>query len=97
MGARSDILVTWNSRDLKGIAVVRECTTRQNLPNGTKTEVGRGCLGIWCGGRGWWGRALGTAIIFDVVRENIIYREMIHDGTNAWQQGQDARKGQTQL
>jgi len=27
----------------------------------------------------WWGRVLGTYLIFDVEKEDVIYREMVHD------------------
>jgi hypothetical protein len=37
----------------------------------------------------WWGRVVGTQIIFDVEQEKTIYQEMICDGTNAWQQWQE--------
>ena len=34
----------------------------------------------------WWGRILGSSIIFDVEKEQIIYKEMMHDGVIPYQQ-----------
>ena len=34
----------------------------------------------------WWGRILGSSIIFDVEKEQIIYKEMMHDGVLPYQQ-----------
>lgn len=34
----------------------------------------------------WWGRILGTYIIFDVEKEQVITKEMIHDGVLPYQQ-----------
>lgn len=34
----------------------------------------------------WWGRILGTYLIFDVEKEQIIYKEMMHDGVLPYQQ-----------
>lgn len=40
----------------------------------------------------WWGRVLGTYLILDVEREEIVTREMIHDGGDAFMQWQQARQ-----
>ncbi len=34
----------------------------------------------------WWGRILGTYLIFDVEKEQVIYKEMMHDGVLPYQQ-----------
>lgn len=34
----------------------------------------------------WWGRILGSYLIFDVEKEQILYKEMIHDGVLPYQQ-----------
>lgn len=38
----------------------------------------------------WWGRVLGTALIYDVEAERIIYREMVRSGTIPYRQAQQA-------
>ena len=40
----------------------------------------------------WWGRILGTDLIFDVEKEAIIYQEDIHDGQTIFQQYQESAK-----
>jgi hypothetical protein len=40
----------------------------------------------------WWGRVLGTYMIFDVEREEIVTREMIHEGGTEFMQWQQARQ-----
>lgn len=40
----------------------------------------------------WWGRVLGTYFIYDVEKEKIITKEMIHDGGTAFQQWQQHRQ-----
>ena len=42
--------------------------------------------------RVWWGRVLGTDIIYDVEKEEIIYKEMFHDGETFFQQWQEVRE-----
>ena len=39
----------------------------------------------------WWGRILGTYIIFDVEKEEIIQKEMVEYGAIAFQQFQEAK------
>lgn len=34
----------------------------------------------------WWGRVLGSIFIYDVEKERIVIKEMIHDGTNIFNQ-----------
>jgi hypothetical protein len=40
----------------------------------------------------WWGRILGTYLIFDVENENIVIKEMVYDGGIAFQQWQQIRQ-----
>lgn len=40
----------------------------------------------------WWGRVIGTYMIFDVEKEKTIYREMIQDGTIPYQQWNEKKK-----
>ena len=40
----------------------------------------------------WWGRVLGTYLIFDVEKEKIIIREMVKDGGIAFQQWQQNKQ-----
>jgi hypothetical protein len=42
--------------------------------------------------RVWWGRALGTDMVFDVERESFIYREMVNDGGIPFMQWQGQKK-----
>ncbi len=39
----------------------------------------------------WWGRVLGSAFIYDVEKEQIIYQEMVVDGLGAFQQWHEVR------
>ena len=39
----------------------------------------------------WWGRVLGSYLIFDVESEKVITKEMIHDGGNVFQQHQESK------
>jgi len=36
--------------------------------------------------RVWWGRIVGSDLIFDVEKREFVYREMIHDGTHLYRQ-----------
>ena len=36
----------------------------------------------------WWGRVLGTYLIFDVEKKKVVIKEMVHDGGIAFQQWQ---------
>jgi hypothetical protein len=38
--------------------------------------------------RVWWGRVLGTDMVFDVERESFVYREMVNDGDIPFRQWQ---------
>ena len=38
--------------------------------------------------RVWWGRVLGTDAVLDVESESFVYREMVHDGVQVFQQHQ---------
>ncbi|MBI4823691.1 MAG: hypothetical protein HY805_05620 [Nitrospirae bacterium] len=40
----------------------------------------------------WWGRVLGTYFIFDVEKEKVVIREMVHDGGIAFQQWQQNKQ-----
>lgn len=40
----------------------------------------------------WWGRVLGSYLIFDVEKESVIHKEMVHDGNLAFQQWQQAKE-----
>lgn len=40
----------------------------------------------------WWGRIIGTSLIYDVENEGFIYKEMVHDGVIPFQQAQDWKK-----
>lgn len=40
----------------------------------------------------WWGRALGTSMIFDMEAKKFIHREMVHWGRNAYRQWQQAER-----
>jgi hypothetical protein len=42
--------------------------------------------------RVWWGRICATDLIVDVERERVIYKEMVWDGSIAFQQFQEAKK-----
>jgi hypothetical protein len=42
--------------------------------------------------RVWWGRICATDLIIDVEREQIIYREMVEEGSIAFQQFQEAKR-----
>jgi len=44
----------------------------------------------------WWGRILGTTIVFDVERETIIHKEMVHWGAIAFQQWREGMQKQKQ-
>ena len=39
----------------------------------------------------WWGRVLGSYLIYDVEKERVIIKEMLHDGNNPFQQYQQVR------
>ena len=39
----------------------------------------------------WWGRVLGTYLIFDVEKEKIVYKEMVHDGGIPFLQWQQSK------
>lgn len=39
----------------------------------------------------WWGRVLGTYFIYDVEKEKIIIKEMVHDGVIPFQQFQKTK------
>lgn len=45
----------------------------------------------------WWGRILGTTIIFDVESEKIIHKEMVHWGLIAFQQWQEGKKREDEI
>lgn len=36
--------------------------------------------------RVWWGRVVATDMIIDAEKESVVYREMVYDGTNAFEQ-----------
>jgi len=40
----------------------------------------------------WWGAVLGSCFIFDVEKELMVYREMVNDGSPAFQQWKAQRK-----
>ncbi len=40
----------------------------------------------------WWGRVLGSIFIYDVEKERIVIKEMIHDGTNIFNQYHEEEK-----
>lgn len=40
----------------------------------------------------WWGRILGSYLIFDLEKERIVSREMVHDGSLPFQQFKQMRK-----
>jgi hypothetical protein len=42
--------------------------------------------------RVWWGRVLGTDLVFDVERESLVYREMVNDGDIPFMQWQGQKK-----
>jgi len=42
--------------------------------------------------RVWWGRVLGTDMVFDVEKESFVYREMVNDGSLPFQQFQQYRR-----
>ncbi len=41
----------------------------------------------------WWGRILGSYLIFDVEKERTVVREMVNDGHIPFQQFQQLRNG----
>jgi hypothetical protein len=43
----------------------------------------------------WWGRILGTYLILDVEKEQVIYKEMIHDGVIPYQQYHEGQNTKT--
>lgn len=40
----------------------------------------------------WWGRILGTTLIYDVEKETMLHKEMVHDGGIDWLQWTQAQE-----